>query len=92
MADFTIHEDFPKSEIEFDQRFSRVDACYEYLAKARWSDGFVCEKCGNDSCWISAKYIANWLEFTLISISLACLMQQAGDIVSSIYNLNFSNL
>jgi len=57
MADFTIHEDFSKSEIEFDQRFSSVDACYWYLAKARWPDGFVCEKCENDSYWISAKHI-----------------------------------
>jgi hypothetical protein len=31
MTDFTITEDFPKSEIEFDQRFSNPDACYEYL-------------------------------------------------------------
>jgi len=35
MIDFTMHEDFPKSEIEFDQRFSNPDTCYEYLAKTR---------------------------------------------------------
>ena len=57
MKNFTIHEDFPKSEIEFDQRFSHIDACYDYLAQNRWPNGFICEKCGHDAYWISAKYI-----------------------------------
>ena len=57
MKDFMIHEDFPKSEIEFDQRFSNIDACYEYLAKNRWPNGFICEKCGHNAFWISAKHI-----------------------------------
>lgn len=57
MIDFTMHEDFPKSEIEFDQRFSNPDNCYEYLAKNRWPNGFLCEKCGHNAFWISAKHI-----------------------------------
>ena len=57
MIDFMMHEDFPKSEIEFDQRFSDPDTCYEYLAKTRWPNGFVCEKCGHNAFWISAKHI-----------------------------------
>jgi len=57
MIDFTTHEDFPKSEIEFDQRFNNSDACYEYLAKNRWPNGFVCEKCSHHAFWISAKHI-----------------------------------
>ena len=31
MTQFTITEDFPKNEIEFDQRFSDPTACYDYL-------------------------------------------------------------
>ena len=31
MKEFTIVEDFPKSEIEFDLRFSNPSACYDYL-------------------------------------------------------------
>ena len=31
MTDFTIADDFPRSEIEFDARFSNPDACYDYL-------------------------------------------------------------
>jgi hypothetical protein len=29
MKDFTITEDFPKNEIDFDKRFSDPAACYE---------------------------------------------------------------
>jgi len=33
MTTFTINEDFPKNEIEFDKRFSNATACYDYLFK-----------------------------------------------------------
>ena len=49
MKDFTIHKDFPKPEIEFDQRFNNIDVCYEYLTKNRWSNGFICERCGHNA-------------------------------------------
>ena len=57
MIDFTIKEDFPNCEIEFDQRFSVAEACYNYLAQTKWPDGFICEKCGHDAYWLSSKYI-----------------------------------
>jgi len=55
MTDFTITEDFPKSEIEFDQRFSKPDACYEYLFQQKWPDGFTCIKCGHKRYWLSSR-------------------------------------
>ena len=57
MTDFTITEDFPNSEIEFDQRFSNIDTCYAYLARAKWPNGFICEKCGHNCYWLSSKNI-----------------------------------
>jgi transposase-like protein len=57
MIDFKMQEDYPKTEIEFDQRFSNPDTCYEYLAKTRWPNGFICEKCGHNAFWVSAKHI-----------------------------------
>ncbi len=57
MIDFTTKEDFPKTEIEYDQRFSKIDACYDYLAQTRWPNGFICDKCGHNAYWISAKHI-----------------------------------
>ena len=47
MTDFTITEDFPKNEIEFDQRFSNPKACYDYLFKQKWPNGFICKRCGH---------------------------------------------
>lgn len=46
MNDFTITEDFPKSETEFDACFSDPNACYDYLFVIKWPDGFICEKGG----------------------------------------------
>jgi hypothetical protein len=55
MASFTITEDYPKNKIEFDQRFSTPQACYEYLFKHMWPDGFLCKKCGNAKYWLSSR-------------------------------------
>lgn len=57
MKDFTITEDFPRSEIEFDLRFLDPSACYNYLFAIKWPNGFVCQKCKNDAYWISAKHL-----------------------------------
>ena len=55
MTEFTIIEDFPKSEIEFDSRFSKPEACFDYLFKQKWPDGFVCRKCGHQHYWRSSR-------------------------------------
>ena len=56
-SEFTITEDFPMSEIEFDRRFSDESACYHYLFKMKWPEGFSCTKCGHRAYWISSKHI-----------------------------------
>jgi len=43
--------DLPRSLTEFEQRFGDEDACAEYLAEARWPDGFVCPGCGSKKAW-----------------------------------------
>ena len=43
--------DFPRSLIEFQQRFSDEEACAEYLFAARWPQGFVCPGCGTSKAW-----------------------------------------
>jgi transposase-like protein len=55
MTEFIIMEDFPKSEIEFDQRFLDKSACYDYLFKMKWPNGFSCTKCGHHAYWLSSK-------------------------------------
>ena len=43
--------DFPRSLIEFQQRFPDEAACVEYLFTARWPEGFVCPGCGKSKAW-----------------------------------------
>ncbi len=55
MTKFTITEDFPKNEIEFDARFSNPKACYDYLLKQKWPNGFICKKGGHSKYWVSSR-------------------------------------
>lgn len=57
MTEFIITNDFPKSEIEFDQRFSKISECYDYLFKMKWPEGFVCAQCSHEAYWMSSKNI-----------------------------------
>jgi hypothetical protein len=43
--------DFPRSLIEFQQRFADEAACVRYLFAARWPEGFVCPDCGTSKAW-----------------------------------------
>jgi len=43
--------DFPRSLIEFQQRFPDEAACAKYLFAARWPPGFVCPGCGTCKAW-----------------------------------------
>jgi ribosomal protein L37AE/L43A len=38
--------DFPRSILEFQQRFGDDDACRRYLFASRWPDGVSCPRCG----------------------------------------------
>ena len=65
MTDLTITEDFPKSEIEFELRFSNPKACYVYLFKQKWPNGFECSRCGHGQYWFSSRklYICTQCQF-----------------------------
>lgn len=43
--------DFPRSLPEFQRRFADETACVEYLAAARWPEGFECPACGGARAW-----------------------------------------
>ena len=43
--------DFPRSLIEFQQRFGDEAACAQYLVATRWPDGFVCPGCAGGKAW-----------------------------------------
>ena len=44
-------EDYPKTMLEFEQRFGTEEACVEYLFKLRWPEGFRCPQCGHGEAW-----------------------------------------
>ena len=39
-------EDYPRTLLELERRFSTDEACIEYLFALRWPCGFVCPRCG----------------------------------------------
>jgi len=48
-------EDYPKGQLEFEQRFSTERACREYLRQMRWPDGFRCPRCGGSKYWLTRR-------------------------------------
>jgi transposase-like protein len=44
-------EDYPKTVLEFEERFASEDACREYLFELRWPEGFRCPHCGGGRTW-----------------------------------------
>ena len=52
-------EDYPRTLLELEKRFSTEDACREYLAALRWPEGFVCPDCGTRKGWMMTRGL--WL-------------------------------
>src|SRR4030043_243029 len=44
-------EDYPRTLMEFEQRFSSETACRDYIYQLRWPDGFSCPQCHHKECW-----------------------------------------
>jgi transposase-like protein len=44
-------EDYPKTLMDLEKRFSTEEACRDYLFELRWPSGFCCPRCGHDSAW-----------------------------------------
>lgn len=45
-------EDYPRTVLEFEQRFATEQACRDYLAELRWPDGYSCPRCSHSKAWI----------------------------------------
>ena len=50
MADLP-HDDYPRTVLELEERFSSEAACREYLQQLRWPDGFRCPRCLGERGW-----------------------------------------
>ena len=44
-------EDYPRTLMDLERRFSTEQACREYLFGLRWPTGFACPRCGGVSAW-----------------------------------------
>lgn len=44
-------EDYPKTLLEFEARFSTEESCRDYLYQLRWPNGFRCPKCDSEKVW-----------------------------------------
>lgn len=52
-------ENYPKTLMELERRFSTEQACREYLFALRWPEGFVCPSCAGPKAWRMARDL--WL-------------------------------
>jgi len=48
-------EDYPKTLLEVEERFSTEKDCKEYLFMLRWPDGFQCPSCGYQKFWAKSR-------------------------------------
>lgn len=46
-----MSEDYPRTALELEHRFSDEEACRHYLFALRWPDGFVCPRCRGRQAW-----------------------------------------
>lgn len=46
-----MEEDYPRTLVEFEERFSSEAACIDYLITLRWPEGFCCPNCGARDPW-----------------------------------------
>lgn len=44
-------EDYPRTLLEFEERFGTEQGCWDYLFRLRWPNGFVCPRCGARREW-----------------------------------------
>jgi ribosomal protein L37AE/L43A/transposase-like protein len=52
-------EDYPRTLLELERRFTSEEACRQYLFALRWVEGFVCPRCGGKTVWPTSRGL--WL-------------------------------
>lgn len=50
-----MEEDYPRTILELEDRFSDEDACRDYLVQLRWPEGFICPRCGEKAGWPASR-------------------------------------
>ena len=50
-----MKEDYPRTVLELEERFSTDEACRDYLIRLRWPKGFVCPRCQAAEGWPASR-------------------------------------
>jgi len=48
-------EDYPRTVMELEERFSTEEACRDYLIRLRWPTGFLCPRCQAPGRWTATR-------------------------------------
>ena len=56
---WVVDEDYPRTLLELEKRFSSEEACAGYLAALRWPAGWICPRCAASEGWTVRR--ARWL-------------------------------
>lgn len=48
-------EDYPRTVLELEERFATESACWDYLIKLRWPEGFICPRCSAAGSWAATR-------------------------------------
>jgi transposase-like protein len=48
-------EDYPRTVMELEERFSTEEACRDYLIRLRWPNGFICPRCQTSGNWSATR-------------------------------------
>ena len=48
----TLWQSFPKTILEFEEKFATEEACRDYLIECRWGGKPSCARCGNQNLWL----------------------------------------
>ena len=54
-----VGEDYPRTLMQLERRFSTEEACRQYLFALRWPEGFVCPRCRGKVAWATRRSL--WL-------------------------------
>jgi transposase-like protein len=54
---YACMEDYPKTILELEERFTSEEACREYLFQLRWPEGFRCPRCSHDGFWLTKRHL-----------------------------------
>ncbi len=71
-------QEYPKTMLEFEQRFATEEACQEYLYQIRCPQGFICPRCGHQEFWRSKinRYRCRHCEYR-VSIKVGTIFQDS---------------